>query len=193
MKDQNKLTCIYRAFKKPANTADLDRALKKTYNFSYNKVILILFIITISTFTFGKSFRGKCVGISDGDTISVMRDGKMVKIRLEGIDCPEKAQAFGKRAKQFISNLLFGKEVKVIIKKHDRYRRIVGRVFYKNLDASYELVKSGFAWHYKKYSKEKYLARAERIAKKRKRGLWKDPHAIPPWKFRKKKNGNKIM
>jgi len=63
---------------------------------------------------YGKSFTGKCVGISDGDTISVLRDGKAVKIRLEGIDCPEKRQAFGKRAKQFTSDLLFGKKLKVI-------------------------------------------------------------------------------
>jgi len=149
--------------------------------------IILFFLLNLSFYASGENFTGKCVGISDGDTISVMRNGKAVKIRLEGIDCPEKKQAFGNRAKQFTAALVFGKTVRVIIIKYDRYRRIVGRVYYQNLDTSYELVRNGFAWHYKKYSKEKYLARAERVARKRKLGLWRDPHAIPPWEFRRRR------
>ena len=98
-------------------------------------------------------FSGRVVGISDGDTISVMHDGRAEKIRLYGIDAPEKGQAFGNRAKQFVSALAFGKEVKVEVKDQDRYGRTVADVILpdgRNLNR--EIVKAGFAWWYRKYA-----------------------------------------
>ena len=73
-------------------------------------------------------FTGKVVGVSDGDTISVMHNGKAERIRLSGIDCPEKGQAFGQRAKQFTSALVFGKEVTVAVQDSDKYGRTIGEV-----------------------------------------------------------------
>ena len=74
------------------------------------------------------NFTGKCVGVIDGDTIDVLRDGKAQRIRLDGIDCPEKGDDFSNKAKQFTSSLVFGKVVEVQGKEYDRYGRLVARV-----------------------------------------------------------------
>src|SRR2546422_9117216 len=100
-------------------------------------------------------FTGKVVGVTDGDTISVMHNGRAEKIRLHGIDCPEKGQAFGQRAKQFTSTLVFGKEVTVTVQDSDKYGRTIGEVTL--LDGrvlNHELVKAGLAWWYRKYAPE---------------------------------------
>jgi len=75
-----------------------------------------------------KSFSGKVVGVTDGDTISVLRFGKEVKVRLAEIDCPEKKQAYGRKAKEFTADMVFGKDVTVHIKDIDRFGRTVGEV-----------------------------------------------------------------
>ena len=121
----------------------------------------------------------------DGDTIEVMHLGEAERIRLNGIDCPEKAQAFGQRAKQFTSDLAFGKVVTVKVMGHDRYGRTVGEVALpdgRNLNR--ELVKVGLAWWYQRYSNDATLGQLESEARATKRGLWSDPQPIPPWKFR---------
>src|SRR5439155_20497434 len=94
-------------------------------------------------------FSGKCVGVIDGDTIDVLRNGRAVRIRLEGIDCPERGQDFGSRAKQFTSGLVFGKTVTVKVKERDRYGRLVARVVVDGKDVSEELPKTGVAWQFK--------------------------------------------
>ena len=131
---------------------------------------------------------GRVVGISDGDTISVMHDGQAVKIRLYGIDAPEKGQAFGTKAKQFVSAMTFGKEVKVEVKDYDRYGRTVADVFLpdgRNLNR--EIVKAGFAWWFRKYApKDAELESLESEARAARRGLWADPRLVPPWEWRKR-------
>lgn len=131
-------------------------------------------------------FTGKVVGVSDGDTISVMHNGKAERTRLSGIDCPEKGQPFGQRAKQFTSELVFGKEVTVTVLDTDRYGRTVGEV--KLLDGqvlNQELVKAGLAWWYRQYApKDATLEHLETEAKSAKRGVWADPHPVPPWEWR---------
>ena len=98
---------------------------------------------------------------------------------------PERGQAFGARAKQFTSDLVFGHEVTIEPRDVDRYGRTVARVYVDEKDVSLELVKAGFAWHYKQYSSDPALAQAEsRGARKAKSGLWADPHATAPWDFR---------
>ncbi len=131
-------------------------------------------------------FTGKCVGVSDGDTILVMNEGKAVKIRLEGVDCPESHQDYGAKAKEFTSGMVFGKDVTVKEKEKDQYGRTVGNVFIDEKNLNLELVKAGFAWHYKLYSKSKELAEAEAKARSDKVGLWFMDNPVPPWEFRKK-------
>lgn len=148
------------------------------------KLSLFLLFVFFSFSLFAKSFSGKCVGISDGDTIKVMKNGVSVKVRLHGIDCPEKEQAFGNRAKQFTSSKVFGKRVRVEVQYVDDYGRTVGEVFIEGKSLNLMLIQNGFAWHYKKYSKNKTYAKAEKKARKKHLGLWKDKHPIAPWTWR---------
>jgi endonuclease YncB( thermonuclease family) len=108
------------------------------------------------------SFDGKVVKIADGDTITVLLDKTQHKIRLEGIDAPEKGQAYGTKARQALADKVFGETVRVDWKKRDRYGRIIGRVYLGNRDIALEMVKDGFAWHYKRYSKEAAFANAQK-------------------------------
>ncbi|WP_162054333.1 thermonuclease family protein [Pontibacter pamirensis] len=134
----------------------------------------------------------KVIGIKDGDTIELLRNGQSETVRLYGVDTPEKKQAYGERARQFTSDLAFGKTVRLIVHNKDRYGRTVGTIMLpdgRNLNE--ELVKSGYAWHYAAYSKDMNLANAEVDARRFKRGLWQDPNPVAPWDFRKeKRSGN---
>lgn len=129
-------------------------------------------------------FAGRIVGVTDGDTIAVMRDGRSARVRLEGIDCPERGQDFGARAKQFTSRMAFGKDAVVEVRDVDRYGRLVARVNVGGEDVSLALVRSGLAWHYTKYSRDPELAEAEMAAKSSQLGLWSRPAPTPPWEFR---------
>jgi endonuclease YncB( thermonuclease family) len=130
---------------------------------------------------------GMVVGISDGDTITVLHGGKGEKIRLYGIDTPEKGQAFGKKAKQFTSKTVYGKTVKVETKDTDRYGRTVALIFTDGQSLNEALVKNGFAWVYRKYCIEAFCEdwlNLEIVARYGKIGLWSEPNPIPPWEFR---------
>ena len=132
-----------------------------------------------------QEFRGKVVGVTDGDTITVLQDRTPVKVRLNGIDAPEQGQPFGERAKQFASALCFGDEVTIKTSGTDKYGRTLGDVvLVDGRILNQELVKAGMAWHYKEYSKDETLAKLEKEAKEKKIGLWSDPHAIAPWEWR---------
>lgn len=130
----------------------------------------------------------KVVGVKDGDTVVLLRNGEEVTVRLYGVDTPEKAQAYGQRAKQYTSDLAFGKNVRLIIKNTDRYGRTVGTIILPDgRSLNEELVRNGYAWHYKAYSKDQNLANAEADARRFKRGLWQDANPVAPWDYRKEK------
>ncbi len=134
----------------------------------------------------GEEQRDKVVKVTDGDTITVLDADKVQhKIRLEGIDAPESKQAFGTRSKEHLGDKVAGKEVTVQWEERDRYKRILGDVFIEDRHINREMVKDGFAWHFKRYSKSKELADAETEAREAKRGLWADKSPIPPWEFRR--------
>jgi len=132
-----------------------------------------------------ETFKAECVGVSDGDTLTVLRGKRQIRIRLEGIDCPELRQSFGTRAKQCTSSLVFGKEVTVKAKYLDRNGRTVSRVVVNGKDTSVALVQAGLAWHYRRYSSDPLLLKAEEQARRVKRGLWSGPRPIPPWEWRR--------
>jgi len=135
-------------------------------------------------------FSGQVVGVIDGDTIDVLHNGQAERIRLNGIDCPEKRQPFGKKAKQFTSTLVYGKEVTIQAHRKDRHGRTVGDVVLADgTNVSRELVKAGFAWWYRQYSKDESLGALEAEARQAKRGVWADPNPIPPWEVRHPKQG----
>ncbi|WP_066504626.1 thermonuclease family protein [Rufibacter sp. DG15C] len=127
----------------------------------------------------------RVIAIKDGDTIELLKDGQPLRVRLYGIDAPEKNQDFGTRARQFISELCFGKDVRLEVKDIDRYGRTVGIIYLPDgRNLNYEMVKNGFAWHYKAYSKDPELGRLEEEARLDKRGLWDWPSPLAPWEFR---------
>ena len=132
----------------------------------------------------GDSFTGLVVGVTDGDTISVMRDGETVRIRLEGIDTPESNQAFGSRASVFTSSRVLNKRVTVHVRDVDRYGRLVSRVQVDGTDVSVPLVTQGLAWHYTQYSDDPVLSHAEVQARTAEIGVWSQPSPVPPWEFR---------
>jgi endonuclease YncB( thermonuclease family) len=111
-------------------------------------------------------FRGKVVGITDGDTLSVLRDGRAVTVRLQDIDAPEGRQPFGARAKQYASSLAFGQVVTVHVKGQDRNARLLADVILPDeRNLSHELIRAGFAWWFRRYSKDATLEALEAEAR----------------------------
>lgn len=122
--------------------------------------------------------------VIDGDTI--LLEGH--KIRLRGIDAPEKYQPFGGKAAVFLNSLICGKRVRVEYYKYDKYGRIIGTVYLQENDINLAMIRHGFAWHYKQYDDTQLYADAEDEARAAKKGLWMDSIPIPPWDYRKKTN-----
>lgn len=134
-----------------------------------------------------QAFTGKVVGVSDGDTITVLRDRIQVKVRLLEIDAPEKAQAFGAKSKESLSEMCFGKTAELADKGKDRYGRTLARVTCDGVDANAEQVRHGMAWVYDRYVTDKSLYAVQEDAKAGRRGLWHDDYPVPPWEWRKTK------
>ena len=128
---------------------------------------------------------GKVVKVVDGDTLHVYNNKKTYKIRLSGIDAPERGQAYGKRAKEHLEFLVAGKQVIAIVESKDRYGRYVASVKVQSKDVCAEMLTAGYAWHYKQYDNNKYYYELQREAKKAKRGLWLDKKPQAPWEYRK--------
>ena len=157
----------------------------------FRPTILLTFIILLSC-SVSHAWTGKVVGISDGDTIKVLHEGKQVKVRLYGVDTPEKAQSFGQKAKKFTANFAANKIVDVEPIDIDRYGRTVGLVNVYGKSLNKELVRAGYAWVYRQYCKESFCSewlKIEDIARKANAGLWIEPNPMPPWEWRKAKNG----
>lgn len=135
---------------------------------------------------------GKVVSISDGDTFRLLTEEKeTIRVRLHGIDAPEKGQDFSTQSKTALSDLIFGKEVKLEQKDKDRYGRIVAVVYSNGLNVNEEMLRRGLVWHYKEYDKSQAWAQLEQKARKNKTGLWSQPAPTPPWEFRREKRMEK--
>lgn len=131
---------------------------------------------------------GTVISVTDGDTVLVMGEGtKPFKVRLAGIDAPEREQAYGTKSKQALSKLVWKKVVRLQGNKKDRYGRTVSRLFVDNVDISAAMVEQGAAWVYRRYTKDPALYRAEKRAKANRAGLWNANNTIPPWVFRQNK------
>ncbi len=159
---------------------------------------ILLLLIFISNTVLAEIIEGKVVGIMDGDTIKILdHTNTQFKVRLSGIDSPEKAQPFYNNAKQSLSDLIFDKQVKIEYKKSDQYGRIVGKVIIDGNDANLEQVKRGYAWFFKQYQNELVMddrlgyLHAHEAAQSSKQGLWIDLNPIPPWEFRKAKKAKR--
>lgn len=162
-------------------------------NFHFGKR-LILFLLTIY-FSLSLGFsqtQGKVVGVTDGDTFTLLtKDKKSIKVRLHGIDTPESNQDFGQKAKEFLSDQIFSKTVSIKEGGNDRYGRLIGIIYLDSLQEGIsineELISNGLAWHYKVYDKNPEWAKLEKEARAKKIGVWSLPNPIPPWEYRKRK------
>ena len=133
-----------------------------------------------------KEGSGRVIRVSDGDTITVLLNEKPIKIRLYGVDCPERGQDFGTKAKQFTSRMAFGKQARIDPVEEDRYGRVVAWVWFEDINLNRELVRAGLAWHYRRYAPTAFdLFRLETEAKAKGIGLWSLAKPIPPWEFRR--------
>ncbi|MEO6118614.1 MAG: thermonuclease family protein [Methylotenera sp.] len=161
-----------------------------------NKSALNLFLICslnlVSTIAFA-DVTGRVVGVTDGDTITLLDNyNTQYKVRLAGIDAPEKKQPFGQRSKQSLSDCAYDKSATIVGHKLDRYGRLVGKVMVNNVDCNLRQINQGLAWQYKKYIKEQVFEdrliymHAEDDARNGKVGLWAEPTPIAPWEWRRK-------
>lgn len=132
----------------------------------------------------GTVLTGKVVGVSDGDTLWLLSNKTEHRIRLAGIDAPEKAQPFGKLSKQSLSDLVYGKTVKAICPDRDRYERLICRIDLDGKDINLEQIRRGMAWAYRQYSPPMAYLKSEEQARGNGTGLWADRSPIPPWEWR---------
>ena len=138
-------------------------------------------------FLFPVKETGKVIAIKDGDTIEVLLNGKVQRVRFGHIDCPEKNQPYGTRAKGYTSEKCFGKMITLLHSgQYDRNKRLIAEVLLLNGDTlNRELVKAGLAWHYKKYSADSTYSLLENRARMAKKGLWVEKEPVAPWLWRK--------
>jgi endonuclease YncB( thermonuclease family) len=157
------------------------------------RTLLISLVLFASTaINAGPLTPGLVVAISDGDTITLLtEDKRQIKIRLVGIDTPEKKQAFGTKARDHLASRIFKHDVEVDLRKQDQYGRHLGVIYIGGVDINQSMIQDGYAWFYKHYAKEQpkeealRYAKAEADARSKQRGLWADPNPVPPWEFRK--------
>jgi micrococcal nuclease len=154
---------------------------------------IIAFLLVIQIIACGaphkdplNDFTGKVVSIADGDTFTLLtEENDRVKVRLHGIDCPEKKQDFGQVAKQKLGSLVFSKTVHVVKKDVDRYGRTVGLVYDDhNICVNEAMLKAGLAWHYLKYDQNPEWQQMENTARENHLGLWSQADPTPPWEWR---------
>lgn len=154
---------------------------------------ICLLTVALASFAMAGEFSGRVVGVMDGDTITVLVGREQRRVRLAGLDAPEKGQSFGQRSKQALSQMIFGREVTVVSTGRDRFERTLGIVrFMDGSSVNERLVEDGWAWHYTRYSNDRRLSELESRARAARRGLWADPHPVAPWDFRKAHRSDEI-
>ena len=159
-----------------------------------SKLLALVLLMSLKLVAHADILRGQVVGVSDGDTITVLDETKQRQvIRLMGIDAPEKAQAFGQKAKESLADLVFNKDVSVTWFKRDRFGRTVGQVYVDGVDVCLELIKRGLAWHYKQFEREQSVedrslySIAEEQARIARMGVWSQELPIEPSIYRRMK------
>jgi endonuclease YncB( thermonuclease family) len=163
-------------------------------NLYFCKYALSALLAVASLAATGETLSGRVISVADGDTITVLdASDEQHKIRLAGIDAPEKSQPYGQVAKQSLSDLVYGRQADIETNKRDRYGRKIGKVLVDGADANLEQIRRGLAWHYKAYELEQppldraTYADAEIEARDASRGLWGDPTPVAPWEWRHNK------
>lgn len=141
-----------------------------------------------SSLSMEKVLHGQVIDVLDGDTVKLRSDWHIYKIRLAGIDAPEKQQAYGVQSKIYLEHLIVDKDVSIKVVSCDQYGRYVGRIYLGGKDINGEMIRSGYAWHYYQYDSDPVYAVFMLDAQRANRGLWQEAHPTPPWIFRKGRN-----
>lgn len=169
-------------------------------NVAFPRLVLFCIVLLACAAARGEELRGLVVSVADGDTVTVLdAEHRQHRVRLAGIDAPEKRQAFGTRSRESLAALVFKKTVFVEWHKADRYGRLVGKVVVSGVDAGYEQIATGHAWHYKQYAREQSAAdrltyaQAEDAARAGRVGLWSDASAVPPWEYRHSRQHREVQ
>ena len=150
-------------------------------------IFLVVLLAAVPS-AFAQRFPVTVVGVSDGDTFTVInRDKLQLRIRVYGIDAPEKGQAFGNRAKQALSSYIAGREIEIDVQSQEKWGRFVARVYTpEGEDVALLMLRDGMAWHYAHFGGTAAYKEAQEAARAEKAGLWADPAPVAPWDFRKK-------
>lgn len=136
-----------------------------------------------------ETISGRVISIADGDTMTILTKGdKQIKIRLLGIDAPEKGQDYGNKSRQFLYDLCYGKNVKIKKDSEDQYGRVLGVVYIDGVNVNEELVRNGLAWYYRHFVNDPRLDSLEQLAQKEKLNIWSMKNPLPPYEFRKNKS-----
>ena len=162
-------------------------ATHKTYryrNIFSTKLVLFFLLLLLCAQALGAT-EGRCLRVSDGDTITIDAGGGKEKVRLIGIDAPELRQEGGPEAQQYLAKRILNRRVKVEGETRDRYGRLLGTVYLGEENINLSLVREGHAWDYRAYSAGPAYTRAERAARAARRGLWAQQNAVAPWNYRK--------
>lgn len=151
--------------------------------------IIITTTCSAQTHEVGTKIQAKVTKVVDGDTFEASINDSSFRVRMVGIDAPEYGQEFYDEAKRMLSLLMLNQEILIENRGHDFYHRMLGAISRKkdNLDVNKEMVRTGYAWHFVKYSRDKELAKLEQLAREKQVGLWSLYHYLEPWEFRKQK------
>lgn len=141
-------------------------------------------LLALSACGHAQTIRGPVVRVIDGDTLVLLVNRRQVHVRLAQIDAPEHDQPWGKRSKQQLAAFVARRDAVIEDDGHDRYGRTIGEVFVDGKDVNRAMVAAGMAWAYRRYLHDPSLLAVERDAVRGRRGLWADPHPIPPWQWR---------
>ncbi len=149
----------------------------------------VMFSLLLTSAVFAASFNGTVVSVIDGNTIVVERDSRLVKVRFVGIGCPELGQEYGLQAKQYVTDLLMGKEVNIDKVTIDYDNRVVSKVTVGGKDVALEVASAGLAWYDSKFHQYPKIAAAVEQMKAKRAGLWSKANPVSPWAYRQKKSG----
>jgi len=160
------------------------------------KLLLVALVVSCNAVACAtETFHAPVIGVSDGDTLTVLRDRQQIRVRLSEIDAPEKKQPFGQRSKQSLSELCFGVEAQIqVIGQAKKYSatdmpRQVARVECRGVNVNVEQVRRGMAWVYDQYVTDRSLYALQNEARIAAKGLWIDSNPVAPWEWRRLKHG----
>jgi endonuclease YncB( thermonuclease family) len=164
------------------------------------RILVYLVLTLIAAFGIGPvlaaQVEGRVIGVTDGDTLTILTASReRIRIRLAEIDAPENQQPWGRRAKQALSGMVFGKSIKVTTRGKDQYGRTLGKVYVNGENVNAAMVRSGAAWAYREYLTDYSLISAEAQAKRSRQGLWAMPTAqtVAPWEWRQNRQSQQFV